>query len=118
VIGAIAGFANGLFIILLPRPAADHDAATLAFYRGWPRHLPGALRALTIPNGSTRWVSAKRSASPTRSILVIAAITRRISCRARRSGARCTPCNNALGRALLGIPERRNKLIHLHPVGS
>lgn len=113
VIGAIAGFANGLFIILFRVPPLIMTLATLAFYRGLAEGIAQARSVRDYPEWFYALGQRETLGIPNQLyFLVIAAIiTAIILSRTTFGRSLYAIGNNELAARFSGIPVRRNKLI-------
>lgn len=112
-IGALAGFANGLFIILFRVPPLIMTLATLAFYRGLAEGIAQARSVRDYPEWFYALGQRETLGIPNQLyFLVIAAIiTAIILSRTTFGRSLYAIGNNELAARFSGIPVRRNKLI-------
>lgn len=112
-IGALAGFANGLFIVLFRVPPLIMTLATLAFYRGLAEGIAQARSVRDYPEWFYALGQRETLGIPNQLyFLVIAAIiTAIILSRTTFGRSLYAIGNNELAARFSGIPVRRNKLI-------
>jgi rhamnose transport system permease protein len=113
VVGAIAGFINGLFIIRLNVPPLIMTLATLAFYRGLAEGIAQARSVRDYPNWFYQMGQGESFGVPNQLYLLVIAtiITAIILSRTTFGRSLYAMGNNELAARFSGIPVNRNKLI-------